>query len=203
MNSTKSVCNFNCVCNNSDCSFRHYINFKERKVAAKIIATNQEYKTYQEENNINRRANCIYGQMCRNKNCNFKHQLNPDGRFKFIEEYETAIATSILSKSTEKKIKVIVPKVNNIKITNLFMTLPDDNDNEEKEEIPEIIEEVILKTPKIKWSDIVKLPPKEVTNDENDEVKEIKNMDLFEKMIKTEGKTLWADYDSEDDAWIE
>lgn len=166
-----AVCNFNCICINSDCIYRHYITFKERKYVANIYKNIPDIKELiNENNNEGRKANCIYGQLCRNKDCGFKHRLSPEGRFKIIDEYDLIkLSTEPMRKN--KDIKIVE---NKLKTTNLFLMLEDF--------VEEIVKVEEVEKEEIKWTDIVKG----------------KGIELkFEKMMNLDTKTNWADYDSD------
>jgi hypothetical protein len=185
---TKPVCNFNCICFNSDCNYRHYVTYKERKIIAKIYNDElTELKTMKEEKSETRKANCIYGQLCKNKDCNFKHHINYEGRMMLIEKYNTN-STKKNHTNEEKSVKIINIKKSDFKSKNLF----DDLEEEKEEEKKEIIFPIIviinkLDESKPKWTDVVK-------NGEHMILEKKKNN--FEKMMTVE-KSAWADYDDE------
>jgi len=186
MMNKKPVCNFNCICSNADCNYRHYLSFKERKVVGKIYNNYLVIlKQMKEEKSESRKANCLYGQMCRNKDCNFKHHINYDGRMMLIERYTDS--NKKVEVKEEKPTKVIIINKSNFKSPNLFDSL-----EEEKEEevvsvkVPGVV--VIKKEEnKTKWSDIVKNGEQIILERKKDE---------FEKMMTSE-KSDWADYDDE------
>lgn len=180
------TCNFNCICINSDCSFRHYISYKERKNVEKIYKNIPDIKTMlNEDKTESRKANCTYGQLCRNKDCGFKHRLNVEGRFKIIDKYDNMKSVQTEPIRKVKEIKVVVD--NKLSTKNLFEMLEDYEEKEEIEVVPEKVvpEKVVEKDTwedKIKWSEIVKGKGLEIK---------------FEKIMKMETKTNWADYDSD------
>lgn len=186
---TKPVCNFNCICSNSDCSFRHYVSYKERKTIGKIY--NDElflFKQMKEDKNESRKANCIYGQLCKNKDCNFKHHINYDGRMILIEKYTNP--NKKIQQKEHKEVKVLLNiKKTDFKSENLFDNL--EENKEDTKEVSKVPSVVVIKqvddSKTTKWTDVVK-------NGEQ-MILEKKKID-FEKLMLVE-KSAWADYDDE------
>lgn len=121
----KITCNLNCICVNTDCSYKHFIQYKDRKIVKKFYDDIYK-KNIEEPNNTERKKNCIYGQLCENKNCGFRHRLNFSDREKLIVAYKfnkicpEVKATVNISSSKDTK-----TKNNDLHITNLYTTLED------------------------------------------------------------------------------
>jgi len=116
-----SVCNLNCVCVNSDCSFSHFLNPKERRVVKKLYDGLQRPSKV-EENADKRKANCRYGQLCYVKDCGFRHRLSFSDRMKLIDEFNKFKLTDI---RVEKKVKEVRDEGFNISSKNHFDLLED------------------------------------------------------------------------------
>jgi hypothetical protein len=157
-------CNLNCICINADCTYKHFISYKDRKIVKKFYDSLPN-KIIEETNNETRKKNCTFGQLCENKNCGFKHRLSFTSREKLIVLYKF----NKICPSSKEKVKTIVePKINiNNKINkNLFMTLDDD------------IQDDIITSPQLfstrTWASVVKtdkpslLYKDEDSNDEED-----------------------------------
>jgi hypothetical protein len=156
-------CNLNCICINSDCTYKHFINYKERKIVKKFYDSLPN-KTIEETNNETRKKNCTFGQLCENKNCGFKHRLSFTSREKLIVLYKF----NKICPSSKEEVKTIVePKINtnNKSNKNLFMTLDDD--------VQDDIVSSPITTPQIfsgrTWASVVKTDkPSSIFNDEED-----------------------------------
>ena len=139
------TCNLNCVCVDSDCSYKHYINYKDRKIV-KQFYDELSNKMKDEPNAETRKKNCTFGQLCDKEKCGFRHRLSFANREKLIVSYRfNKICPSKLSetatpKLSDKKLDIKTPT------QNLYLTL-----NDEEEEIKEIIVRPSVKS----WVDIV------------------------------------------------
>lgn len=186
------VCNFNCVCMNADCTYRHYITYKERKVASKVYEDKKSQLIAEDKSEV-RKANCLYGQMCRNIGCNFRHQFNADSRFLFIDSFEEEIkkknATTTLQMHVPKKLVVVKEKTINTK--NLFESLPEDEDIHIKNEKKELVSYNVPTPVDVKMLDLGKETFRKV-------LLEGREKNSFEKMMKMEGKVMWADYSDDE-----
>lgn len=97
------TCNLNCTCMNSECMYKHYLRYKERKVVHKICNDNalSVITPNKEESNMTiRKSNCKYGFLCVNENCNYRHFLNPKGRYAVVDLYNKYQETSSVSSHT-------------------------------------------------------------------------------------------------------
>lgn len=132
---TSSVitCNLNCVCINADCTFKHHIQYKDRKIVKKFYDS-LDNKIIEETNNETRKKNCSFGQLCENKNCGFRHRLSFSSREKLIVLYKF----NKICPSSKEEVKTVSSPAKitvNDKINkNLFMTL-----NDEEEEPEEVV----------------------------------------------------------------
>ena len=144
------VCNLNCICTNSDCIYKHFVDYKERKIVKRFY--NQLKVSKPEEDYGSRNANCTYGQLCNKKTCGYRHRLSFDDREKLIVSYKYY---KICPEKEEKPIKVFDNKPIVIHSENLFAALEDsidnvnDNDNDNDNDNEEII------IPERKWADAV------------------------------------------------
>ena len=146
-------CNLNCICINGDCTYNHFISYKERKVVKKFYDSLSN-KIIEEPNNETRKKNCTFGQLCQNKNCGFKHRLNFTSREKLIVLYKF---NKICPSSKEETKLSLAPKITiNDKINkNLFMTLDDiEDDIQEEPKISSIIKPSIFSGKS--WASVVK-----------------------------------------------
>lgn len=134
MATSLTTCNLNCICINSDCIYKHYIQYKDRKIVKKFYDELND-KNVKEENDENRKKNCTYGQLCENKKCGFRHRLSFNDREKLIVLYKFNNICPSASKKTSKVVSE--PKKDNTSSKNAFMILDDINDDEIKEEIKE------------------------------------------------------------------
>lgn len=150
-----TTCNKNCICDDIDCSYKHYISYKERKIVKNFYCKLKNVN--KEETNIeSRKKNCSYGQLCNNKNCGFKHRLNYENREQLIVLYNY---NKICPEKKEIKSKETLVQDKSIASKNYFLFLDDaiDEVNDEiKEEICNIPISVELPIYKGKsWLDIV------------------------------------------------
>jgi hypothetical protein len=125
------TCNLNCICLNADCAYKHFIQYKERKIVKKFYDSLPN-KSIEETNNDTRKKNCSFGQLCENKNCGFRHRLSFASREKLIVSYKfnKICPTSKEEVKTDAAAKITVnDKIN----TNLFMALED-----EEEQLPSV-----------------------------------------------------------------
>lgn len=77
------VCNFNCICNKSDCDkyFHSISDIEERMFFREQVYSSINPKEYNETDPEGvRKVPCKSGQLCTRKNCNFKHFISIEGR---------------------------------------------------------------------------------------------------------------------------
>lgn len=125
---TTPTCNLNCVCVDSDCIYKHYITYKERKIVKNFYDAISS-KSKDEPNPDTRKKNCTFGQLCEKENCGFRHRLSFTNREKLIVSYRfnkifpntSSVSTKKIEKSNEKS---------SIPSTNLFMSLEEDTIDE-------------------------------------------------------------------------
>lgn len=153
------TCNLNCICINSDCSYKHFIQYKDRKIVKKFYDTLSN-KSIEEPNNETRKKNCIYGQLCENKNCGFRHRLNYSNREKLTVLYKF----NKICPSTELNTKSIIPT-----------SIKSKNDNKNSFILLDDVDDIIIQPSSNKsWVDIVKNDKKiedkieEIEEDEDD-----------------------------------
>jgi len=131
--------------------------------------------------------------MCRNLGCNFRHQFNVDSRFLFIDSFEEEIkkknATTTLQMHVPKKLVVVKEKTINTK--NLFESLPEDEDIHIKNEKKEVVSYNVPSPVDVKMVDLGKETFRKV-------LLEGREKNSFEKMMKMEGKVMWADYSDDE-----
>jgi len=149
--STIITCNFNCICVDADCSYKHFISYKERKIVKKFYNTLSNVNK-EEPNMETRKKNCTYGQLCNNANCGFKHRLNYENREKLTVLYNYNKICP--EKKETKTVENIMVNDKTISTTNYFLTLEDD---EIQETIVDIKEQNIKETTDI--PKIVEPPP--------------------------------------------
>ena len=80
-------CNLNCICMNSDCLYKHFIPYKERKIVKKFYDDISD-KVIEEPNMDSRKKNCTFGQLCEKENCGYKHRLSFANRQKLYISYK-------------------------------------------------------------------------------------------------------------------
>jgi hypothetical protein len=124
-----AVCNFDCICVDSDCKFNHPISIKERKLVRKLF-DNIPSPDKNEPNSHLRKANCRFGKLCNNKTCGYRHRLSFADRETLINGFNQS---KIDATKTEKQPKVIVAKCFTIQNNNGFTGLTIE---EEPSEIP-------------------------------------------------------------------
>jgi hypothetical protein len=135
-----ATCNKNCICSDSDCSFKHYIeSYKERKLVKsfydKLVITKDE------PNSDSRKKNCTFGQLCDKENCGYRHRLSYADREKLIVSYRyNKICQVDVSKQVQDKLPV-AKKTKEIATKNMFLTLEDEEINDEIE-IVNVVEQV-------------------------------------------------------------
>jgi hypothetical protein len=124
---TTTTCNLNCICDNSDCNYKHYISYKDRKIVKKFYDTITINKD--EPNVSTRKKNCTFGQLCDKETCGFRHRLNFSIREKLIVLYK--FNKICPEKSNDNSIKHSKQFDTTTQITshNLYLSL--DNDDEE------------------------------------------------------------------------
>lgn len=177
---TMPTCNLNCVCIDSDCSYKHYITYKERKIVKNFydaIST----KSKDEPNPEMRKKNCTFGQLCEKENCGFRHRLSFYYREKLIVSYRF---NKICPASNDKKIIAKSSIKETIKPSNLFMSL-EDIDDDIIENTEDKKEEIIINHP---------------TNDKSwcDVVRSIVVPDIQQKITLSLETSRWEDLDDED-----
>ena len=138
------VCNLNCICCNVDCTYKHFILPKERKIVKRFYENLINPSKTEEDSSI-RNANCTYGQLCNNEKCGYRHRLAFKDREKLIIAYKY---NKICPEKEEKLPRVInVKKPSIINGNNLFSALNDEETNDtECDEVEQ---------PTRKWADIV------------------------------------------------
>lgn len=130
-----TTCNSNCICIDADCKFTHLISYKERKIVKKLYSTLSNI-TKEEPSISTRKKNCTFGQLCINDKCGFKHRLCFENREKLSVLYNYNKICP--DKNEEKKSQLSSKKLDNeeIKTKNFFLTLDDnEDDNENKDDI--------------------------------------------------------------------
>ena len=146
---TTITCNLNCICVDSDCTYKHYITYKERKIV-KSFYDELSNKLKDEPNPETRKKNCTFGQLCDKEKCGFRHRLSFANREKLIVSYKfnkicpSKSSDTISTKSSDKKITV------KSFTDNLYLSL-----NEEIEEIEEVKEVKEVKITAKSWVDVV------------------------------------------------
>lgn len=123
MSANTITCNLNCICINSDCIYKHHIQYKERKIVKRFYDSISK-KTIEEPNNETRKKNCTFGQLCENKNCGFRHRLSYGDREKLIISYKFNKICPSIQPITTKEIVSSPSKSINI---NSFMILDSDD----------------------------------------------------------------------------
>lgn len=152
MNSS-NTCNLNCICINSDCSYKHYISYKERKIVKKFYDIIEDIN--KDENNLDtRKKNCTFGQLCDKETCGFRHRLSFRNREKLIVSYRfhKICPTKSEINLTKSDLKSVSTNNKTINSKNLFLSLDDD---EEEIEIEDEDEEIKEKINKKSWVDVV------------------------------------------------
>lgn len=145
------TCNNNCICDDVDCSYKHYLSYKERKIVKKFYCTLKNVNK-EETNMESRKKNCSYGQLCNNKKCGFKHRLNYENREQLIVLYNY---NKICPEKKEIKSKEQIIEDKSIVSNNYFLFLDDEiNEDKIKEEITVIPVELPVYKGK-SWLDIV------------------------------------------------
>ena len=82
-------CNFSCVCNRKDCSYKHRIEGVEKRIQFKEIFDKLYDKSKHNETDPEgvRKINCCHGALCNKDGCNFKHFCNFEGRVLITKEW--------------------------------------------------------------------------------------------------------------------
>jgi len=126
-----TVCNNDCICINCDCSYFHPITLQDRKICFKIYnkLSNPNKK---EDDPDKRKANCSNGKLCIKNNCGYRHRLSFNDRLKLNESFQKT-KIEVIKDIKVKPIKDI--KNFTINTSNHFLLLPDDFEEEIKEEI--------------------------------------------------------------------
>ena len=127
-----ATCNQNCICINSDCSFKHYINYKERKIVKQFYDKLDISKD--EPNADSRKKNCTFGQLCEKESCGFRHRIIYANREKLIVAYRyNKICPTVNQKDETNKTEI--KKIDNIASKNMFLTLDFDEEINEVEDV--------------------------------------------------------------------
>ena len=145
------VCNLNCICCNVDCTYKHFIPPKERKIVKRFYDKLINPLKIEKDNSI-RNANCTYGQLCNNEKCGYRHRLSFEDRKKLIIAYKY---NKICPEKEEKPTQVInisSPSIINGK--NLFSAL-NDEDNEDIDDNDSNDDNDKVEQPARIWADIV------------------------------------------------
>ena len=129
-----STCNQNCICINSDCTFKHYISYKERKIVKQFYDKLDISKD--EPNAALRKKNCTFGQLCDKESCGFRHRIVYANREKLIVSYRYSKICSTESEKTVQPKQITSKTVDNITSKNMFLTLDID---EEPDEIQKVV----------------------------------------------------------------
>lgn len=143
-----SVCNFDCICIDSDCRFYHPFSLQERKNIKKIYDAFTNINKNEPNPEI-RKANCKFGKLCNNPNCGYRHRLSYDDRIKLIKAYDNSKLDATKIKKEQKSVTL---KVFTLENKNLFNSL----DIEELHELPDEVS-VIIEKPQcnvLKWADM-------------------------------------------------
>lgn len=142
-------CNLNCVCVDSDCSYKHYITYKDRKIV-KQFYDELSNKLKDEPNPETRKKNCTFGQLCDKEKCGFRHRLSFANREKLIVSYRfNKICPTKTSEITSTKISE--NKQSQKLQSNLYLLLDDDIEQEEIKEKQVIKPEIFNKS----WVNVV------------------------------------------------
>jgi len=146
-----TTCNLNCVCVDSECSYNHYISYKERKIVRNFYDAISN-KSKDEPNPETRKKNCTFGQLCEKENCGFRHRLSFANREKLIVSFR-------FNKICPPSKPVVAKTVAAPKQTNIFLCLEDDVVEEEIIEVAPA--PVVVKQPKFEksWVSVVSAPP--------------------------------------------
>ena len=133
-------CNLNCVCVDSDCSYKHYISYKDRKIV-KQFYDELSNKLKDEPNPETRKKNCTFGQLCDKEKCGFRHRLSFANREKLIVSYRfNKICPTKTSEITQTKLSN--NKQTQKSQSNLYLLL--DEEFEEKDIKEEQVVEPII-----------------------------------------------------------
>ena len=125
-------CNLNCVCVDSDCSYKHYISYKDRKIV-KQFYDELSNKLKDEPNPETRKKNCTFGQLCDKEKCGFRHRLSFANREKLIVSYRfNKICPTKTAEITSTKVSE--NKQTQKLQSNLYLLLDDNIEEEIKEE---------------------------------------------------------------------
>jgi hypothetical protein len=135
---TTSTCNLNCICIDSDCSYKHYITYKERKIVKNFYDAISS-KSKDEPNAEMRKKNCTFGQLCEKETCGFRHRLSFAIREKLIVSYRFNKIFPNTSNTTSNTKNEKSSSKKEVKSTNLFMSLEDiDDEDVEINDIPSV-----------------------------------------------------------------
>ena len=113
------VCNLNCICVDTDCSYNHLPILKDRKIVKKLYDGLPSISK-NEDNLDKRKANCRFGQLCYNDKCGFRHRLSVKDRLQLIKVFNDFKLKEI---KVEKKVEVMKVKEFDISHKNSFETL--------------------------------------------------------------------------------
>ena len=199
------ICNNNCTCSDSECMYRHYLRYKDRKVVNKICKENASIvsSNKEETNSDIRKSNCTYGYLCINDKCNYRHFLNTTGRHFISNLYnkleETSSVSSASSSSTlssaatvislnTKKVIELDLKISTKPLKNMYDVLGEEiqevvnvKKNIKDVKVPSLVVPEIKKFP-VSFANIVKKSPEEFEQEK------------FDLMMSSEIKDSWNDY---------
>ena len=187
MSSFTKTCNQNCVCMNADCSYNHFIIFKNRKVVSKILKENPKIMLNNAEDKGElRRANCTFGYLCNNEMCNYKHHLNFKGRSQLIDlfYYKDDEEIKEVKKEEIKEKKIVVVVINKLELSNNKFNLLNDIEEVEEEDKNQ---KIIIKTVNNFTKSFVDVVKKSI-----DDI-DFKTQKEFDDMM-AQTLTQWGDY---------
>lgn len=144
MNAT--VCNLNCICVNTDCTFTHLPILKDRKIVKNLFDSLSGISKV-EDNMEKRKANCRFGQLCYNDKCGFRHRLSVNDRLHLIKVFNDFKLKEI---KVEKKVEMKKVDEFNIPHKNLFDTLDDVDD------VVDVVDVIDTSNGALSWADICK-----------------------------------------------
>jgi len=140
---SSSVCNFDCICIDTDCKFSHPVPLQDRKIYRKLYDKFNQFNK-NEPNKETRKANCKFGKICNNSNCGFRHRLVYEDRMKLKNAFDDIKLSA--TKTKKEYIPIIIPDFS-IANKNLFdmLEIEDVKDFKEDKEIKKVV---------LNWADI-------------------------------------------------
>lgn len=144
MASQMKVCNFNCICNKSECSmfFHNIADLNERHVFRENVYSTINPRDYSETDpNGVRKANCRKGQLCRFENCNFKHFISFEGRTILIKKWYVERKKLLINKLVEELEQDKISKLDAAKVLRDVWGIRKEKEAKEEEEAKEGREE--------------------------------------------------------------